>query len=126
PPVEAPSLPLPPAPFTLPHLPPAQGNKPLQPRLVLPETLGIAEPDRPPAPPLQAGERIRMPSADVNQPIPLPILGQPLSDRAPIEDVTGEASSASAVAAPLPRRTQPTPFVKNNLPDPFEFRRPVV
>ncbi len=120
PPVEAPSLPLPPTSFTMPHLPPTQGNKLLQPRLLLPETLGTAEPGRPLAPPLPAGERVRAASVDVNQPLP------PVSDRAPIEDVTGEASSASAVAAPLPRRTQPTPFVKNNRPDPFEFRRPVV
>jgi len=126
PPIEAPSLPLPSAPFTMPHLPPPQGNKVLQPHLVLPETLGPLEPGRPPAPALPAGERVRLPSVDVKRPVPLPILGQPLSDRAPIEDVTSEASSASAVAAPTPRRTQPTPFVKNNLPDPFEFRRPVV
>jgi hypothetical protein len=110
----------------MPHLPPTRGNKPLQPRLVLPETLGAVDPGRPPAPRLPAGERVRAPSPDVNQPVPLPILGQPLSDRAPVEDVTSEASSAAAVAAPPPRRTQPTPFVRNNLPDPFEFRRPVV
>jgi hypothetical protein len=122
--IESPILPLPPNPVAMPRLPVAKANTALQPRLVLPEVLGgsTVEP-RPPS--LPSGELTRVPSVDVNHPIPLPILGLPLSDRAPIEDVTGEASSAAAIAATMPQRAQPAPFVKNNLPDPFEFRRPV-
>jgi hypothetical protein len=125
--IESPSLPLPANPAALPRLPVAKSNTTLQPRLALPESLGGSsfQAALPPSPALPAGELTRVPSVDVNKPIPLPILGQPLSDRAPIEDVTGEASSAAAVAASMPQRTQPTPFVKNNLPDPFEFRRPI-
>jgi hypothetical protein len=67
----------------------------------------------------------RVPSVDVNKPIPLPFLGQPLSDRAPVEDVTVDASNAAALSGAMPLRTQPTPFIRNNLPDPFEFRRPI-
>jgi len=125
--LESPSLPLSPPPLAMPRLPAGTGAKPLRPRLVLPETFGgvPSEPRLPQAMSLPAGELTRVPSVDVNKPIPLPILGQPLSDRAPIEDVTVEASSAAAIAATMPLRTQPTPFVRNNLPDPFEFRRPV-
>ncbi len=124
--VETPDLLPPVAPAPLPRLPLAKGNSPLRPRLVLPETLdGPTLEALPSAPPLPAGELTRVPSVDVNQPVPLPLLGQPLSDRAPIEDVTAEASSAAVVAGPVPQRTAPAPFVKNNLPDPFEFRRPV-
>jgi hypothetical protein len=125
--VESPVLPLPPIPSGMPRLPIAKGNRTLQPRLVLPETLDGSplEPRFPPMPSLHAGELTHVPSVDVNRPVPLPILGQPLSDRAVIEDVTVEASNAAVVATKMPVRTQPTPFVKNNLPEPFEFRRPV-
>jgi hypothetical protein len=125
--LESPSLPLPTNPVALPRLPPAKGTSPLQPRLVLIETLGGTplEPRLPQTMALPAGELTRLPSVDVNQPVPLPILGRPLSDRAPVEDVTVEASSAAVVAATPPQRTQPAPFMRNNLPDPFEFRHPV-
>jgi hypothetical protein len=126
-PIPVPSVPLPTPPLAMPHLPSAKGNNPLLPRLVPPETLAGSplEPRVPDKPTLPAGERVRVPSVDVNRPVPLPLLGQPLSDRAVVEDVTGEASSAATVATPVPQRTQPTPFVRNNLPDPFELRRPV-
>jgi hypothetical protein len=126
--IESPTVPMPAAPVGMPRLPIAKGNNTLKPRLLLPETLdgSPSDPRLPQVPVLPTGELTRVPSTNVNQPVPLPLLGQPLSDRAPVEDVTAEASAAAVVEAKVSLRTQPTPFVKNNLPDPFEFRRPVV
>jgi hypothetical protein len=67
--------------------------------------------------------RIRAASPDVNQPIPLPILAQPVSDRAPLDDPTADASTAAATSAPIPPRTRKAPFVKRTLPDPYDNRR---
>jgi hypothetical protein len=71
---------------------------------------------------LHAGDRIRLPSVDVNKPIPLPILAQPVTNRAPLDDATADASLAAALAATPPGRASPAPFLKLNLPDPFENR----
>jgi hypothetical protein len=126
--IDSPSLLPPPNPVTMPRLPATKANTTLAPRPSLPETLAGVLPD--PSPPhalsLPPGELTRRPSVDVNHSIPVPVLGQPLPDRAPVEDVTTDASSAAAIAVSMPQRTHPAPFVKNNLPDPFEFRRPVV
>lgn len=73
-----------------------------------------------------AEQRVRVPSVDVNQPIPLPILAKPSADRAPLDDATTEASNAAVLSARTPERTKPMPFLKLTLPDPFENRRPVV
>jgi hypothetical protein len=63
---------------------------------------------------------------DVNRAPPLaPLTPQPTPDRASLDDATADASSAAAVAAPLPQRLRPAPFLKMNLPDPFENRRAV-
>jgi hypothetical protein len=82
------------------------------------------EPLRPPLPPLPAGGRIRVPSVDVHQPIPLPIRSQPVPDRASLEDPTAEISTAAARAAKMPSRKGKAPFLKWTLPDPYEHRRP--
>jgi hypothetical protein len=124
--LDAPALPLPPTVPVLPRLP-ASKRQPLRPRLTLEESLddvAIRAP-LPQVPVLPAGERVRVPSPDVNQPIPLPVLARPASDRAAVEDVTGEASAAAAVAAPMPLRTTPAPFLKLTVPDPYEHRRPL-
>ncbi len=72
-----------------------------------------------------AGERTHTPSADVNRPLPLPLLAQPVIDRASLEDTTGEASVAAALARIPPSRTTPAPFLRLTLPDPFEHRNTV-
>jgi hypothetical protein len=56
----------------------------------------------------------------VNQPIPLPILAQPVSSRAPLDDATAEASRNAALATSPPARSTPAPFLKIDLPNPFE------
>lgn len=57
--------------------------------------------------------------------VPLPILATPVGDRTSLADPTAEASSAAALAAPLPRRAAPAPYVRLALPDPYENRRPL-
>jgi hypothetical protein len=61
----------------------------------------------------------------VNQPVPLPILARPATDRAPLTDPTPEVSLAAVLAAAVPVRTTPAPFVRLTLPDPFEHAQTV-
>lgn len=120
-----PDLPLPPSQSAMPRLPAPARTSPLRPRLVLEESLGgwtemLVLPQQQSLP--DAG-RVRISSEDVKQPIPLPILTQPVPDHASLEDPTADASTAAALAAPLPMRTSPAPFLKLSLPDPYEHRR---
>jgi hypothetical protein len=120
-----PTLPLPPSHAALPQLPVTASLTPLRPRLVVDETL-VGFPEMPLLPQslaLPDGGRIRVPSRDVNEPIPLPILARPVTDRASLEDPTQDASSAAAVAATIPARTSKAPFLKTMLPDPYDRRR---
>jgi hypothetical protein len=94
----------------------------------LPEELLILgaqlAPDLPQPKIMAAGDRVRLrlPSADPHLPAPLPILAQPVNDRVPAEDVTGEASLTSVLSSPPPVRSSPAPFIKAKVPDPFENR----
>jgi hypothetical protein len=120
-----PDLPLPPSQLAMPRLPPPARTSPLRPRLVLDESLDgwpqtLLMPQQQSLP--DAG-RIRVPSEDVSQPLPLPILSQPVPDRAALDDPTADASTTAALAAPLPMRTTPAPFFKLTLPDPYDHRR---
>jgi hypothetical protein len=74
-------------------------------------------------PDFPAQKRARIPSPDVNEPIALPRLGLRQPDGMPGEDPTAEFSLQAALAAPWPARTQPAPFTRTNLPDPYEHRR---
>jgi hypothetical protein len=122
--LDKPSVPLPPVPAEMPRLP--AGKSPaLRPR-PLPEDLPLAghltDPTPPQAQTLHAADRLRIPSVDVNQPIPLPILAQPASSRAPLDDATADASRHATLAGSPPVRSTPAPFLKIDLPDPFENR----
>ena len=74
---------------------------------------------------VSAGPLLRMPSVNMDQPIPVPILAKPLRDRASLADPTLEASLAAALATSAPRRAGPLPFAPINLPDPFEHSRAI-
>jgi hypothetical protein len=65
----------------------------------------------------------RIAAPDVNQPAPLPILATPQPDRAPLTDVTSESSRAAALSGALPSRVTPAPFVRQQIPDPFEHQK---
>ncbi len=120
-----PSLPLPPSMAGLPQSPTSDKRVALRPRLVTEESLDLPTdaPRLPATPPLPDNGRIRVPSPDVNSPIPLPILARPVSDRASLDDPTLAASNAAALAAPIPPRTLKAPFLRQALPDPYDRRR---
>ena len=122
-----PALPLPPGQPAPPPVPGERARKAPAPHLTVEETLGPGRGDPLPPEPrfLPVGDRIRLPSPDVNQPIPLPILAQPTADRAPLDDPTADASAEAAVAAPMPQRTAPVPYSRTTLPDPYDNRRPL-
>ena len=123
--MKPPSLPLPPSHASLPRLPASAPSAPLHPRLILDETLG-GIPDAlvlPQIPSFPDFGRIRVPSPDVHEPLALPIVGQPVSDRASLDDPTDDASTAAALSAPIPARTTKAPFLKLTLPDPYDHRR---
>jgi hypothetical protein len=126
--VESPRLPLPPTRLEPVRLPAPKASGLTRPG-PLPEGIPLVSyygtPEPPEAPRLAAGEPVREPSADVNRPLPLPLLGQETPDRVPLDDPTAEASLAAALAAPLPQRTTPAPFLRLGVPDPFENRRTV-
>jgi hypothetical protein len=120
-----PDLPLPRSQAELPHLSVPARTAPLRPQLVLDEALtDWPEPlTLPQQQSLPDAGRVRVSSEDVNQPLPLPILAQPVPDRASLDDATADASTAAALAAPLPARTTPAPFLRLTLPDPYDHRR---
>jgi hypothetical protein len=74
---------------------------------------------------LPTSPKVAWPSPDVNQPIPLPILARPVTNRASLDDPSGEASQAAALASKVPERTTPAPFLRMTIPDPFEHRNAV-
>ena len=126
--IESPRLPLPPIRLEPVRLPVEKTSGlarpgPLAEGVPLVSYYGTPEP--PEAPRLPAGAPVREPSVDVNRPVPLPLLGTETPDRAPLDDPTTEASLAAALAAPLPQRTTPAPFLRLGVPDPFENRRTV-
>jgi hypothetical protein len=121
-----PSLPLPPSEAALAELPAETTTVAFSPRMVTEEPLADFSEAAPllPAPPMPVGARIRVPSVDVNQPIPLPVRPQPVPDRASLDDPTAEFSAAAAVSAKMPTRQGKAPFLKLTLPDPYDHRRP--
>lgn len=122
--IEAPDLPLPPHQTALPRRALETPARAVRPHL-LPEGLPLAHYRDDPSPPrrvtLPAGERVRLPSLDVNEPVALSRLATRPVDATPLDDPTAAASTAAALAAP-PRRTNPAPFLRLTLPDPFEHR----
>ena len=93
------------------------------------ETLGSNRADPLPPEPrsFYVGDRTRLPSVDVNQPPPLPILTpQPTPDRASLDSPTADMSAEAALAATMPQRTKPAPYVRITTPDPFDNRRPLI
>ena len=125
--LEKPELPLQSAQLPPPPLPKPDA-KPVRPR-TLPEEAPLVrifnQPETPQAISLPAGPLVRLWSPDVNEPLPLPILGAAVRDRGSLADPSLEASVAATQAKLNPARTQAVPFQPQNLPDPFEHRQTV-
>lgn len=122
-------IPLPaPSDLTLPRAPLEKSSKKLRPAHVL-EPVPLLDqwtfPRLPGAPYLPVGPRLRVPSPDVDEPIPLPILASPAQDRAALDDPTLEASLAAALALSPPLRATVVPFVRLVSPNPFEHRETI-
>jgi hypothetical protein len=120
--VEQPQLPPNAYQGTPPAPPLAKGNKPA-PRALPEAAPPAAQGDPPPKIGMPTKPLPRLPSIDVETPLPLPILAHPKNDRASLDDATMEASQAAALVRVRPRRTEPVPFAPLNLPDPFENAR---
>jgi hypothetical protein len=88
----------------------------------VPLALAFPEPVTPEQPLLAAGERAREASPDLREPLPLPVLGQKQPELPAAEDPTSDASARVALAPLSLTRMKPAPFLRLNLPDPFEHR----
>lgn len=102
----------------------AKVTLPANPRENTPLVQYRAQP-KPPGVELPARPLVKLPSLDVESPIPLPILAKPQSDRVSLADPTLEASVAAALTPVTASRTTPVPFAAMNLPDPFEHSQAV-
>jgi hypothetical protein len=109
------------------RLPTSKPTHLLRPHLVHDEGLGDhgTDPVVPVPVSFAAEARIKIMGEDEGIPPPLPILAQPTIDRVSFEDPTIPASTAAALAAPLPDRTSPAPYQKTTIPEPYENRRPL-
>jgi hypothetical protein len=66
---------------------------------------------------------LKVPSVDVNKPLPIPILAQPVKDRASLSEPAFDVSLEATLKKITPARDKPVPFAPLNLPDPFEHLR---
>jgi hypothetical protein len=126
--LENPELSLPKLPILHPPSLPLTKIKPIRPTLVEGEPpLSRERLDLPSPTPvkLAAGPKIAWPSPYIHQPIPLSILARQVTDRASLDDPSGDASQAAALASKVPDRTVPAPFLRLTIPDPFEHRNAV-
>jgi hypothetical protein len=123
---DPPDLPLPPSSAEMLQPPLDPTARPLRPRAVpgdAPLDWNRADPVGPGARKLPEAQRVRLPRVDLDEPLPLPALGQAQPDRAPITDPTAEISRKAATAGSVPARTTPAPFIRVDLPDPFENQK---
>jgi hypothetical protein len=101
-------------------LPPTAALRPRALSEGVPFTATAAAPPLPARPDLPAGLLVNTRGPDANRPTALPAGGQPVPDRVPLDDPTADFSTRLATSAPAPDRSGPAPFVRVNLPDPFE------
>jgi hypothetical protein len=123
---DPPELPLPPNGAELPQPPLDTTSRPLRPHAMPgdgPLDWNRADPVGPRAKKLPEARRVRLPHVDVDEPLPLPALGQAQPDRAPLTNPTSDISRKAATAGSVPARTTPAPFIRTDLPDPFENQK---
>lgn len=105
------------------HPGPANTGK-LRPRFAQPA--GRDLPDLPPPRPVfDVSPGARVEADDVTVPPPLPLVATMSPDRVPLDDPTAAHSAAAALAAKVPSRDAPAPYLRLATPDPFEHRRPL-
>jgi hypothetical protein len=110
----------------LPRLPQGATTSSLQPGAV-PEDAPLADhtamPELPASPALATGVPLRIDEEGMDGTIAVPPVIQPAAIAAATVDPTRDSSWKAALAGPLPPRDAAAPFVRRNLPDPFEHRR---
>jgi hypothetical protein len=126
--LEGPEIALPKYKGLPPKLAVKDGGKPVRPKAAaeeIPLSRNFGDPKLPVVIKLEGTALVKWPMPDPNQPLPLPILAQPKSDRAPLTDPTADASTDAALSGTIPVRDNPAPFLRINLPDPFENRQTI-
>jgi hypothetical protein len=126
-PLRLPEAPLPkanPAPPALPR-PAAKVSSPRPPREDSPLAHSFGQPEPPQVMQLPSEPLVRLWQPDVQEPVPLPILGTAVRDRASLADPSLEASVAATQRPVAVSRVQPVPFQPMNLPNPFEHAEAV-
>lgn len=120
--IDDPRVPFASQPFTTPLLKVNSGTGPRPITLSerVPQDLAHAFPEVPTKLVMPEGGLTKVPTPDVRRPAELPILARQTPDRAPLTDPTTEFTNRSVIAETLPLRTTEAPFVKVNIPDPFE------
>lgn len=92
----------------------------------IPEELPLADYAATPAVPeintLPVAPAVKVPSLDVNQPLVLAQVTQPAPEAPNLADPTQEASQQAALMGSASPRTEPAPFLRLLLPDPFANR----
>jgi hypothetical protein len=71
---------------------------------------------------LPAGERVRVPSPLLSEPIPLRYLAEKVKESPAADAEVSDLSLSAALAPPRLRRGNPAPFLRLTIPDPFEYR----
>ncbi|MFQ3649720.1 MAG: hypothetical protein SNJ75_05255 [Gemmataceae bacterium] len=106
----------------------SQSVRPIQPQTAAEETLGddFPVPMQPVGPPFTPGERARESCEDARVAPQLPYLVGPPVDRVPLDDPTLPAATQAILLAPIPVRTTALPFEPIRLPEPYEFRKPLL
>ncbi len=67
-----------------------------------------------------ANKTARAPARDINAPLDLPVLSTHKLDRPPLDDPTADFSVQQAQGGEIRQREKKAPFVRLNLPEPFE------
>jgi hypothetical protein len=119
--------PLPRAHAELPPLLPARPGplKPVPPEETVPVNFGTGAGDGPTKPVMPVAPVVTERARDVNLSPPAPVLGRPAPDRVSLDDPTSELGNAEVVAGLVKVPLAPSPFLKVDVPDPFELAEQV-
>jgi hypothetical protein len=126
--LDRPELSLPPNLADLPEPKVETPAQPLRPHMVAAEPpleWARSQPSAPARQELPAAARVRLDTPRFHESLALPAVVQYAADRGSLADPTGDLSRVIALFAVPPARTTPAPFVRMDLPDPFERKKEV-
>jgi len=124
--IEKPNEPLTPAFAGVVRLPILLNRGVPAPRIALTENLvPVAPPTLPSVVVFVEPQKLKAERPDPASTLDLPRMGQPVPDRASLDDATRSMSIDAVLVAPIPERQSPAPFLRQSIPDPYENRRVV-